>query len=206
MFDSLGGHHGSVTPVEVYSPFKRDAAGSNPARPTNFPMTPLQRSVLVLNASYEAINVCTVQRAMVLICKGAAIVQEKSPYLLRTAKAKIPLPSVIRLLSYRHVPRRTRAVSRKNVMIRDGYACQYCLAVLPGKELTLDHVHPRSRGGKSTWENLVACCYGCNNRKGDRTPSEARMVLAKPPRPFGLHAKHRLMGAGEESWHKYLYF
>lgn len=165
-----------------------------------------QRSVLVLNASFEAINICTVQRAMVLIFKGAAIVQEASPYFLRTAKVKVPLPSVVRLLSYRKVPRQTRAVSRKNIMIRDGHSCQYCRKVLGAASLTLDHVHPKSRGGASTWENLVACCYPCNNKKGDRTPDEARMVLAKKPGQFGLHAKNKMLSGSDELWGKYLFF
>lgn len=165
-----------------------------------------QRSVLVLNASFEAINICTVQRAMVLIFKGAAIVQEASPHFLRTAKVKVPLPSVVRLLTYRKVPRQTRAVSRKNIMIRDGSSCQYCRKVLPSGSLTLDHVMPKSRGGGSTWENLVACCYPCNNKKGDRTPDEARMVLAKKPGHFGLHAKNKLLSVNDESWGKYLFF
>lgn len=161
-------------------------------------MQPLQRSVLVLNASYEPIHICTVQRAMVLICKGAAIVQESS------AQVKFPLPSVVRLLSYRHVPCQNRSASRKGIMIRDGHACQYCRKTLPATGLTLDHVFPKSRGGKSTWENLVACCYPCNNKKGDRTPDEAGMTLAKKPTKFGLHAKHRTL-ATDAAWDKYLF-
>ena len=138
------------------------------------PMDNLAAPVLVLNNAFEPINICSVKRAMVLVMKGAAIVQETSGKFLRTSKVKLPLPSVVRLLVYRSVPRHTRAVSRKNIMIRDGYTCQYCRSQLPTARLTLDHVIPRSRAGRSTWENLVACCYPCNNRKGDRTPDEAR--------------------------------
>src|SRR5262245_30623657 len=155
-------------------------------------MDTLQSAVLVLNASYEPINICSARRAMVLVCKGAALVQEVSAHWVRSGKTRLPLPSVIRLLAYRAVPRVTRSVSRKSVMVRDGHTCQYCHSVLPPSKLTLDHVLPRSRGGRSTWENLVACCYPCNNRKGDRLPAEARMALLRPPRPFGLYARQKL--------------
>jgi 5-methylcytosine-specific restriction endonuclease McrA len=168
-------------------------------------MDVLSNSVLVLNASYEAINVCSAKRALVLVCKGAAIVQEKSVHVLRTPTFNLPLPAVIRLLKYRAVPRRLHTVSRKGIMVRDGFTCQYCRTFLSAAKLTLDHVTPRSRGGKSTWENLVACCYQCNNRKGDKTPAEARMQLARPPKQFGVHARHKLLSQGSELWGKYLF-
>ncbi len=119
------------------------------------------------------------------------------------------VPSVIRLLEYRRIPHQTRALSRKNILMRDRYTCQYCLKVLPAGELTLDHVIPRSRAGESAWENLVACCHHCNNRKGSRTPEEAGMKLARQPRPFSLHtSRHlmRLLGKGDEQWRKYLFY
>lgn len=168
-------------------------------------MDALSSSVLVLNASYEPINIASAKRALVLVCKGAAVVQEISGRTLKTARVSIPLPAVIRLLTYRAVPKHTRAVSRKSIMIRDSHTCQYCRATLTAAKLTLDHVTPRSRGGKSTWENLVACCYTCNNRKGDKTPGEARMVLARQPKQFGIHARHRLLSQGSELWSKYLF-
>lgn len=82
--------------------------------------------------------------------------------------------------------------------MRDSFTCQYCHKGLPAAKLTLDHVTPKSRGGKSTWENLAACCYACNNRKGDKTPAEARM-------PFGVHARHKFLSQGSELWRKYLF-
>ena len=117
------------------------------------------------------------------------------------------VPSVIRLLEYRRIPHQTRALSRKNILMRDRYTCQYCLRTPPGVELTLDHVIPRSRAGETTWENLVACCHSCNNRKGNRTPEEAGMKLARAPRPFSLHtSRHlmRLLGKSDDQWRKYL--
>jgi len=169
----------------------------------------LQTPVLVLNASYEPINVCAARRALVLLLKGAASAEEHSPLHVHSPTRAIPLPSVIRLLEYRRIPHQTRALSRKNILVRDRYTCQYCSRVMSSAELTLDHVTPRSRGGESNWENLVACCHRCNNRKGSRLPDEAGMRLARQPRPFTLHTSRqlmRLMGRSDEKWRKYLFF
>jgi 5-methylcytosine-specific restriction endonuclease McrA len=165
----------------------------------------LNRLVLVLNASYEAIHICTARRAVTLVCKGAAIVEEVSTHTIRTSKLSIPVPHVIRLVRYRRVPRQNRSVSRKGIIQRDAGACQYCGSVLASKDLTMDHVIPRSRGGVSTWENLVSCCFSCNNRKGNRTPQEAGMPLARQPHQISLHARHRLLAGDLQVWDKYLF-
>ena len=146
----------------------------------------LHQPVLVLNASYEPINVCAARRALILILKGVASAEEDTPSHVHSYNRLVALPSVIRLLEYRRIPQQSRALSRKNILLRDRYTCQYCHRTLPSIELTLDHVQPRSRAGGSSWENLVACCHPCNNRKGSRTPDEAGMKLAKAPRPFAL--------------------
>jgi len=169
----------------------------------------LQRPVLVLNASYEPVHVCAARRALVLLLKGVATTEEATPHQVHSAHASIPLPSVIRLLEYRRIPHQPRALSRKNIFLRDGYTCQYCGRTLAAKDLTLDHVMPRSRGGATTWENLVTCCIECNNRKGNRTPEEAGMRLARPPRPFTLHTSRHLMRAlahADQQWKKYLFY
>ena len=168
-------------------------------------MSALNRSVLIINASYEPVNIVSARRALTLLFKGAAVVEEVSGLTIRTSKITIPLPSVLRLVRYRRMPRLNRSVSRKGIILRDGSACQYCGQVLPAGKLTMDHVVPRSRGGGSTWENLVASCFGCNNVKGDRTPQEAGLTLAKQPRQVGIHAKHRMLAANEPSWDKYLF-
>jgi 5-methylcytosine-specific restriction endonuclease McrA len=171
--------------------------------------TRLHEPVLVLNASYEPINVCAARRALVLVMKGVASAEEHAAEHVHTAHTVLPLPSVIRLLEYRRIPNQARALSRKNILLRDRFTCQYCLRKLPSSELTLDHVIPRSRTGASAWENLVACCHPCNNLKGNRTPSEAGMKLARQPRPFTLHtSRHlmRLLGNGDERWRKYLFY
>ena len=104
------------------------------------------------------------------------------------------MPSVIRLLEYRRIPHQTRALSRKNILLRDRNTCQYCGEAMPPGELTLDHVVPRSRGGNSTWENLVACCHECNRHKGNRLLSEIDdMILLREPRPFSLHTSRQIM-------------
>jgi 5-methylcytosine-specific restriction endonuclease McrA len=157
----------------------------------------MQEPVLVLNATYEPINVTAVRRAMVLLLK------------VHSAAHAHRVPSVIRLLAYRHIPQQSRALSRKNILLRDRNTCQFCGTVFPSSELTLDHVVPRSRGGRSSWENLVACCYRCNNSKGDRTPEEAGLKLARRPRPFTLHTSRQLMrliGHRDERWRKYLFY
>jgi 5-methylcytosine-specific restriction endonuclease McrA len=169
----------------------------------------LQRPVLVLNASYEPINICAMRRALVLILKGVASAEEHSHGHVHSHRQSIAIPSVIRLLEYRRIPHQTRALSRKNILMRDKYTCQYCHKVLPSAELTLDHVIPRSRGGETAWENLVACCHGCNNRKGNRTPDESGMRLNRPPRPFSLHtSRHlmRLLARSDDQWKKYLFY
>src|SRR5262245_55504659 len=165
--------------------------------------------VLVLNASYEPINVCAARRAIVLVLKGVAMTEEENGHFLHAARLAMRVPSVIRLLEYRRIPHQTRALSRKNILLRDRNTCQYCGAVLAAAELTLDHVIPRSRGGSSTWENLVACCHLCNRKKGNRLPHEAEMRPLREPRPFNLHtSRHimRLMGHSDAKWRKYLFY
>ena len=130
--------------------------------------------VLVLNATYEPINVCTVRRAAVLVLKAKAEVLERSDGALRSEHTAVPRPVVIRLVTYVNVPRDThrRKITRRAVFARDGWTCQYCGS---RSNLTVDHVIPRSKGGASTWENIVASCASCNRRKGNRLPREIKM-------------------------------
>src|SRR6058998_1237811 len=138
--------------------------------------------VLVLNASYEPLNVTSVRRAYVLVFKGKAEVIEELEQPLRSASNTYPWPHVIRLVQYVKVPRAVqRKISRRALFARDGWRCVYC-GTTSGR-LTLDHVVPRSRGGDSVWENVVTSCAPCNLRKGDRLLEEVRMVLHKTPRP-----------------------
>jgi 5-methylcytosine-specific restriction endonuclease McrA len=138
--------------------------------------------VLVLNASFEPLNVCSLRRAHVLVFKGKAEVVEELDRPLCSAAARFPWPHVIRLLSYVRVPRIVqRKISRRALFARDGWRCVYC-GTASGR-LTLDHVIPRSRGGGSDWENVVTSCAPCNLRKGNRLLHEVQMELAHPPKP-----------------------
>jgi 5-methylcytosine-specific restriction endonuclease McrA len=141
--------------------------------------------VLVLNASYEPINVCTVRRAAVLVLKSRAEVLEKGEGALHSELLELDRPCVIRLVRYVRIPRdvHRRKITRKAVLARDSYTCQYCGREASG--LTVDHVIPRSRGGESVWENIVASCAPCNRKKGNRVPREAQMHPANRPRPPG---------------------
>jgi 5-methylcytosine-specific restriction endonuclease McrA len=140
--------------------------------------------VLVLNATYEPINVCTVRRAVVLLLKEKAEVVERAEWELHAASYTMVRPVVIRLVSYVRIPRDThrRKITRRAVFARDDWTCQYCGA---RSNLTVDHVIPRSKGGPSSWENIVASCAPCNRRKGDALPRQAGMELLKQPRTPG---------------------
>ena len=140
------------------------------------------QQVLVLNASYEPLNVCSVRRAHVLVWKGKAEVLESLPKGLRSATDTYVWPHVIRLVQYVRVPRAIkRKISRRALFARDGWRCVYC-GTSSGR-LTLDHVIPRSKGGESIWENVVTACAPCNLRKGNRLPHEVQMELHNPPKP-----------------------
>jgi len=159
--------------------------------------------VLVLNASYEPLNITSWRRAIVLLLKGKAEqLEHNGQYLC----ADLPLPTVIRLRHYVQVPYKEIPLTRRNVLERDRHTCQYCN--YKGDDLTLDHVIPRSRGGGDTWENLVTACVRCNVKKGSRTPKEAAMPLRTQPRkPYSsLHfelVKHT-RGDSNHEWRKYV--
>jgi 5-methylcytosine-specific restriction endonuclease McrA len=137
--------------------------------------------VLVLNATFEPINVCSVRRAVVLLLKEKAEMIERGGWELHSERSSITRPAVIRLTSYVHVPRdaHRRKITRRAVFARDEWTCQYCGS---RSNLTVDHVIPRSKGGSSSWENIVASCAPCNRRKGDRLPRQAGMHPRHPPR------------------------
>jgi len=162
------------------------------------------QQVLVLNASYEPLNVCSVRRAHVLVWKGKAEVLEKLEQPLHSASSTYPWPHVIRLVVYVRVPRGVqRKISRRALFARDGWRCVYC-GTASGR-LTLDHVVPRSRGGDSVWENVVTSCAPCNLRKGNRLPHEVQMELSAQPRPPAPVLFIRLAAATiPTTWQPYL--
>lgn len=159
--------------------------------------------VLVLNASYEPLNITSWRRAIVLLLKGKA---EQIEHNGRVVYRNIPLPTVIRLRHYVKVPYKEIPLTRKNILHRDSHSCQYC--GYTGDDLTLDHVMPRSRGGGDHWENLVTACVRCNIKKGNRTPREANMPLRQVPRRphsslYFEVTKHVKSGVHQE-WRKYV--
>jgi 5-methylcytosine-specific restriction endonuclease McrA len=163
--------------------------------------------VLVLNATYEPLNIVSVQRAVVLLLKEKAEIVEAAQAKLRAEKYALDWPLVIRLVTFIPVPRRLPLpLSRRTVLARDMYTCQYCGAHASKHELTMDHVVPRSRGGNTVWENVVAACGPCNRRKGDRTPEEAGLRLrSQPTRPRYIALVLLGEANAHESWRKYLH-
>ena len=172
------------------APDSDPAAG--PARPVARPDGPEgergrsrdPNRVLVLNASYEPLNVCTVRRAVVLVLKEKAELLERGTRNMRSESMTLPQPVVIRLVEYVRVPRDStrRRITRRAVFARDSWTCQYCGRTT---HLTVDHVVPRSRGGRSVWENIVTSCAPCNRRKGDRTTVEINMHPRRKPKAPG---------------------
>ena len=161
--------------------------------------------VLILNASFEPLHVCSVKRAVSLLMHEVAERVEESGKVLRSPSSVFPVPSVIRLRRFVRAPFRQRvAFNRKNVFRRDEHTCQYCATRT--FDLTLDHVMPRSRGGPTSWENVVACCKACNARKRDRTPEEARMFLRRRPYAprFMFSSAYGVMPEIDPIWEKYL--
>jgi 5-methylcytosine-specific restriction endonuclease McrA len=160
--------------------------------------------VLVLNATYEPINVCTVRRAAVLLLKEKAEILERAEWELHSSSITLPRPMVIRLVRYVAVPRDThrRKITRRAVFARDDWTCQYCGS---RSNLTVDHVIPRSRGGESSWENIVASCAPCNRRKGDHLPAHVGMHPRRKPRTPSPHIFiHVASPSIPAAWRQYL--
>ncbi len=155
-------------------------------------------SVLVLNASYEYLNVTSLKRAVKLLYKEKAeVVEEVDGRCIRSIYREFGVPSIIRMLYYIKRPFKEVPLTRKNVLARDSHTCQYC-----GKTGdTVDHIKPRSRGGVDSWTNCVCACAECNRKKNNRTPDEAGMALARRPRKPS-HLPWMRMRQGKNSAHK----
>jgi 5-methylcytosine-specific restriction endonuclease McrA len=170
----------------------------------------MSKQVLVLNAGYEPLSLVSVRRAIVLLLREKAELLEATQQLFASANRTVPVPLVIRLVHYVKLPHRRVPPTRAAVMLRDAYICQYC-GEMPGRQhLTVDHVIPRSRGGKQGWENLVTACKRCNQKKGSLTPDEASMSLIRRPfeptyvalvllsNPIAAERWERLVGISQE--------
>jgi len=161
------------------------------------------RKVLVLNQDYSALSVCSVPKAFLLVyLDKAELVSHIPDQYLRTVDEKYPMPTVIRLYRYVQVPYKGVMMTRQNIFKRDNHRCVYCGT---HEELTLDHVMPRSRGGRTSWDNLTTACKRCNTKKGDFTPEEANMPLRQRPfKPSFIVFLREFSGAADDSWMPYL--
>ncbi|HEY4653305.1 MAG TPA: HNH endonuclease [Cyclobacteriaceae bacterium] len=159
--------------------------------------------VLVLNQDSSPLMVCSVERAFVLVyLKKSELVKPANGYRLRSVTQSFPMPSVIRLNRYVNAPYKGVNLTRQNIFKRDNFECQYCGT---RRDLTIDHVFPRGRGGLDSWTNLVTACKKCNAKKGDFTPDEALMPLTrKPYKPsYAIFLKDHLNGQADE-WDMFL--
>lgn len=192
----------------------------------------LTTSVLVLNRFYMAVHVVSARRALVLLYRELAEVidledgryanydfdtwcalsdlraaqKSKHDDWVRTVSAEIQIPRVIRLHTYDKVPRHAVRFNRRNLFARDANQCQYCGDSYPSSQLSFDHVVPRSRGGQTSWENVVCACLKCNTKKGSRTPNEARMRLIREPRKpkHNPLLANRMRNPKYEAWQSFL--
>ncbi|MCX7886871.1 MAG: HNH endonuclease [Verrucomicrobiae bacterium] len=187
----------------------------------------LNESVLVLNRLWQAVNICTVQRAFALLYMGHAQVvtecegvfrtfsfnewrdftsQHDGDDVVHTVSFKIRIPRVILLLFFDRLPHKEVKFTRHNIFERDRNTCQYCGRRFERHQLNLDHVIPRERGGSTTWENIVCACIECNTRKANRTPAEAGMrLIRKPKRPkWRPFINVTITTGAHESWKHFL--
>lgn len=174
----------------------------------------VQSRVLLLNGStWEPLAVISVQRAINLLLDEKAVVVEESGEFLRTVRDKFSIPSVIALRRYINVPRRHAHWSRKGVLVRDNYTCIYCGAqlgalqrgkVLAKADFTIDHIVPRSKGGRDTWTNTACACSACNHKKGDRMPNDAGMRLRWEPKTPRTSYLVIALGTGPATWKRYV--
>lgn len=165
---------------------------------------------LVLNATYEPLDIVHWQRAMTLWCQGKVEIVDTHDKEVRAVSFSFKLPSIVRLLRFVRTRRRARVpFTRANIYARDQFRCQYCGDEFRTEDLTFDHVLPVSRGGERSWQNIVTCCVACNRQKADRTPEEAGMQLQRPPAEPSSHISFRLTigyRRAPDSWRDYLYW
>lgn len=188
----------------------------------------LDRQVLVLNRLWQAVNICTVRRAFTLLWQAQAQVvradaannffthdfyswcdlsiREPEPEMVHGVSFKIRVPRVIVLLLFDRLPKKEVKFTRHNIFERDKNTCQYCGRVFDRKDLNLDHVLPRDKGGQTSWENVVCSCIPCNTRKGNRLPHDAHMhLIRKPKRPKWRPFVHlSISGQHDESWKHFI--
>lgn len=165
----------------------------------------LNAKVLLLNQSFEPLKICSLKKAITLIfLQKAEVIIEDEIKKVRSVSMAFPSPSVIRLKRYVKVPFKSVVLSRKNVFRRDSFVCAYCGR--GDRQLTIDHIVPKSLGGSNSWINLITACVSCNNKKGDRTPAEAGMeLLFKPFVPSHIMFLKNSVNKIDPKWKPFLY-
>jgi 5-methylcytosine-specific restriction endonuclease McrA len=164
---------------------------------------------LLLSQGYEPIKIISWQRAITLLTLDKVDVVEEYDTEIRAMSIVVNVPAVVRLRKAFRRHAKPVKFSRVNIYARDGYRCQYCAARCSIDELTYDHVTPRSRGGRTTWDNIVSCCYACNAEKANRTPREARMkLLSTPARPTWVPSVQIRVSTRSvpDAWRDYVYW
>lgn len=164
----------------------------------------MNTQVLLLNQSYEPLQICNMRRAIILIFLGKAHSVEQFDDEIRSVSYSIKMPAVIRIYSYINLPRNSIVLTRKNILKRDSLSCQYCGT--KNSPLTVDHIIPKVKGGKDSWENLTTACVSCNNKKGNRTLREANLkLLSKPRVPSRITFIQRFVRTPIKEWRPYLF-
>ena len=158
----------------------------------------MSRSVLVLNSNYAPLHVCSTRRAIVLILTDKAYVEQASEDMIVGSSIMFEAPSVIRLKYFVKRPFNPIPLTRQNIYARDQYTCQYCGS---RDNITIDHVKPQRRGGEWTWDNLVTCCFKCNNKKGDKLLEDSGLILVNKPRKPSYES---LLRNRNKKWHEFL--
>jgi len=172
-------------------------------------MSVTETRTLVLSQGYEPLKVISWERAITLLFLNKVEVIEEYDHNIRSTSLVIKMPAVVRLLNAFKRHKKRVKFSRINIFGRDGYKCQYCSTKGRLAELTYDHIIPKSRGGKTTWQNIVTCCEPCNSKKRDRTPNEAGMHLkSKPGQPSWVPSMtiNISKSSAPSAWASYLYW
>jgi len=164
----------------------------------------MNTQVLLLNQSYEPLQICNMRRAIILIFLGKAHSVEQYDDEIRSVSYSMQMPAVIRIYNYINLPRNSIVLTRKNILKRDSLSCQYCGT--KSSPLTVDHITPKVKGGKDSWENLTTACVSCNNKKGNRTLREANLkLLSKPRVPNRITFIQRFVRTPIKEWRPYLF-
>tara|TARA_Y100000590_G_scaffold112343_1_gene128141 strand:- start:623 stop:1141 length:519 start_codon:yes stop_codon:yes gene_type:complete len=164
----------------------------------------LSKKVLLLNSSYEPMTIVNAKKAILMMLSEKVDSIEKTEYFIRSSNLKLSLPSVIKLKSYIYIKSKHISLTRKNIIQRDNYTCQYCGKY--SKNITIDHIIPKVKNGADSWENLVSACVKCNLKKGNRLLSQTSMcLLKKPTKPSYIFQLQTHVNNSNKSWKPYLF-